>query len=130
TAKPVTVTGVVLTGADAGNYTVSQPTGVTADITPKDLTITGEIANNKVYDRTVTATVNFGSASLTGVISPDVVTINSSGVSAEFADKNVGTAKPVTVTGVALSGTDAGNYTVSQPVGLTANITALHITGT
>ena len=30
-----------------------------------------------------------------------------------FDDKNVGTGKPVTVTGVALTGADAGNYTVS-----------------
>jgi len=34
------------------------------------------------------------------------------------------------VLGVALSGGDAGNYTVSQPSGLTADIIVLHITGT
>src|SRR5205085_5894964 len=96
TAKPVSVTGVTLGGADAGNYTVSQPTGLTADITAKNLTITGAAAaNSKVYDRTATATLNFGSANLVGVISPDAVTINSSAVVGTFADKNVGTAKPV-----------------------------------
>ena len=57
-----------------------------------------------------------------------MVTINSSGYSASFATKTVGTGKPVTVTGVALSGADAGNYTVSQPSGLTANITAKNLT--
>ena len=33
------------------------------------------------------------------------------GGTAAFADKNVGTGKTVTVTGLTLSGTDAGNYT-------------------
>ena len=31
--KPVTVTGVVLTGTEASNYALTQPTGLTADIT-------------------------------------------------------------------------------------------------
>ena len=30
---------------------------------------------------------------------------------ASFADKNVGTAKPVSVSGISISGADAGNYT-------------------
>src|SRR5205823_1297238 len=119
TPKPVTVTGYTISGADAGNYTVSQPTGLAADITAKNLTITGAAANSKVYDRTATATLNFGTANLVGVVSPDAVTINSSAALGTFADKNVGTAKPVSVTGVTLGGADAGNYTVSQPAGLT-----------
>ena len=130
TAKPVTVTGVTLSGAEAGNYTVSQPSGLSADITAKNLTINGAVADSKQYDGNADATVNFGGASLVGVIAPDMVTINSSGYSANFNNKNVGTAKPVTVTGVTLSGGDAGNYSVSQPSGLTADITVLHITGT
>ena len=49
-------------------------------------------------------------------------TIDSSGYSATFDSASAGTGKPVTVTGVALGGADAGNYTVSQPSGLTADI--------
>ena len=49
TAKPVTVSGVTLSGGDAGNYTVSQPSGLAADITAKNLTISGAVAQNKVY---------------------------------------------------------------------------------
>src|SRR5207244_4761443 len=56
------------------------------------------------------------------------VSINSSGYSASFLTKTVGTAKAVTVLGVTLSGGDAGNYTVSQPSGLTADITAKNLT--
>src|SRR5439155_14616407 len=128
TEKPVTVTEYTISGADAGNYTVSQPTRLAADITAKNLTITGAAANSKVYDRTATAMLNFGSANLVGVVSPDAVTINSSAALGTFADKNVGTAQPVAVTGVTLSGADAGNYTVSQPAGLTADITAKNLT--
>jgi len=65
--KPVTVSGVVLGGADGGNYTVTQPAGLTADITQANLTITGAVANNKVYDRNRIATVDFTGASLVGV---------------------------------------------------------------
>jgi hypothetical protein len=40
-----------------------------------------------------------------------------------FADANVGTAKPVTTTGYAVSGADAANYVLQQPNYLTADIT-------
>ena len=46
----MTVTGVTLGGAAAGNYTVAQPTGLTADITAKGLTVEGAKANTKIYD--------------------------------------------------------------------------------
>src|SRR5439155_1243461 len=128
TAKPVTVTGVGLAGSSAGNYTVSQPSGLTAKITAKGLTITVATANNKVYDATTAATLSFAGASLAGVVSGDSVSTDSSSYLASFANKTVATAKPVTVTGVRLAGSDAGNYTVSQPSGLTANITAKGLT--
>ena len=44
-------------------------------------------------------------------------------VSGVFADKNVGAAKVVTVSGSSLTGLDALNYTLAAPAGLTANIT-------
>src|SRR5437879_1561939 len=126
--KPVTVLGVALSGTDAGKYTVSQPSGLTADITAKNLTISGAVANNKEYNGTTTATVNFRVATLVVEGSGDLVSINSVGYSATFATKTVANGKPVTVLGVTLSGTDAGNYTVSQPSGLTADITAKNLT--
>ncbi|OOG41010.1 YDG domain-containing protein [Polaromonas sp. A23] len=126
--KAVTVTGYTLSGADAGNYTVVQPTGLTANITPASLAVTGVGANNKVYDTTTTATLN-GTASVTA-IAGDTVSVAGTG-SGAFADKNVGNGKAVAVTGYTLSGADAGNYTVVQPTGLTANITpaSLAVTG-
>ncbi len=128
TGKTVSSTGFVLTGRDAGNYSLSMNTA-TANITAKNLTISGTVADNKPYDGNADATVNFDGASLSGVVEGDTVKIDSSRYFASFADKNVGTGKAVTVTGVALGEADAGNYTVSQPSGLTANITAKAVTG-
>ena len=130
TNKPVSVTGVALTGAAAGNYTVSQPTGLTANITAKNLTVSAAAAASRPYDGTTMAVLDFSSASLVGVIAPDVVTIDHASAVGAFADKNIGTNKPVTVTGVGLSGPGAGNYTVSRPSGLTASITAVNLTAT
>src|SRR5215813_13181876 len=49
----VAVTGNTLNGAQAADYVLSstneQP-GITANITPKTLTVTGLTANNKIYD--------------------------------------------------------------------------------
>ncbi|MEO8769404.1 MAG: YDG domain-containing protein [Ferruginibacter sp.] len=119
-------TSLGLSGTDASNYTLDQPTGLTANITPVGLTITGVTAANKVYDGNSTATLN-GTAVLNGVIGMDVVSISGTSV-ANFNNKNVGTSKPVTVTGYTLSGTDAGNYSVTQPAGLTADITTASLT--
>ncbi len=47
-----------------------------------------------------------------------------------FDTKDVGTAKSVTVSGYTLGGIDAGNYTLSQPSGLSANITDAPIIST
>jgi YDG domain/MBG domain (YGX type)/Bacterial Ig-like domain (group 3)/Galactose oxidase, central domain/Kelch motif len=124
----VTVTGVTLAGAHAGNYTVSQPAGVSTEILAKNLTITGAVAQNKTYDGTTAATVDFSAAALSGIVGTEDVTINAAGYSADFADKTVGGNKPVTIIGVALSGAAAGNYTVSQPSGLKANITHRSLT--
>jgi hypothetical protein len=124
--KTVTVSGLTLGGADAGNYSLTQPT-TTADITAKGLTVSGITANNKVYDGNTTATLNTGAAALVGVVGGDDVTPDTSSAAGTFSDANVGTAKTVTVSGVTLSGTDAGNYTLTQPT-TTADITAKGLT--
>ena len=115
TGKSVIAT-LSLSGADAAKYSVTQPTGLTADITPLALTLSGVAAQNKVYDGTTTATIN---ASLVGVISGDAVTFNGTG---NFASSGIAQGIAVTSTAT-LSGTDAGNYSFVQPTGLTANIT-------
>ena len=120
--KIVAVNGFVLTGADAGNYAIVQPTNVTARITAANLVITGVNANDRIYDGT-TAAILGGTARISAIPGDNVsVTGPGSGV---FADKNAGNAKPVFVTGFTLSGADAGNYAAVQPSGITANITML-----
>ena len=119
--KAVTFSGWSLGGADAGNYTLSaQPASVTADITPKSVTITLSVAD-KAYDGTTAATVT-GAAAINGKAGSDDVTAIAG--TALFADKNVGNGKTVTFSGWSLGGADAGNYALSaQPASVTANIT-------
>jgi hypothetical protein len=71
----------------------------------------------KVYDGNTNAVIT---GTLSGIISPDVVTLNGTG---NFNTRNVGTGKPVISTST-LGGADAGNYSLTQPVGLTGEITA------
>lgn len=121
TAISVTSTST-LGGAGAGNYSLTQPTGLTANITAKALTVSGASASNKTYDGANTATVTGGS--LVGIVSPDAVTLSQSGT---FAQTTIGSTLSVTSTST-LGGADAGNYTLTQPTGLTANITAKALT--
>jgi len=127
THKTVTVSGYTLSGADAGNYSLVQPTGLKANISKADLALTGLSAGNKVYDATTVATLT-GTPSVSPFGS-DSVTLGGTGI-ANFADKNVGTHKTVIVSGYTLSGADAANYNLVQPTGLKANITPATLTYT
>jgi phospholipase C len=125
TSKVVTVSGIRITGPDAGNYTVNGTATTTADITP--LEASGSItAANKVYDGGTAASIT--GRTLTGVLGTDDVQYV--GSTATFADKNVVSGKTVTATGLGLGGADAGNYTVNGTAATTADITARPITVT
>ncbi|WP_288393225.1 YDG domain-containing protein [uncultured Herbaspirillum sp.] len=123
--KAVTVSGYTLTGADAGNYNLVAPTGLVATISKANLNLSGVTANNKTYDGTTAATLS-GTASVTALGS-DTVSVAGTGTGS-FADKNVGTGKGVTVGGYTLTGTDAGNYNLILPSGLSANISKANLT--
>ncbi|MCX6896641.1 MAG: YDG domain-containing protein, partial [Verrucomicrobia bacterium] len=114
--KTVNVTGYT---APSANYTLTQPS-LTATITPIALTVTGATVTSKPYDTTATAAITGGS--LVGIISPDVVTIATS--AGTFSDANAGTAKAVTAA-LTLGGADKDNYTLTQPTGLTGDITQI-----
>ncbi|MFN8412937.1 MAG: sortase [Anaerolineales bacterium] len=120
-AKPVSVTGITVTGADAGNYTFNTTDTTSADITARLLTVSAT-GNDKVYDGNTTATVNLSDDRIVG----DVLTL--SYASASFADANVGVAKSVSVTGINVTGADAGNYTFNTTASTTADITARVLT--
>jgi filamentous hemagglutinin family protein len=125
TGKSVIVAGYTISGSDASNYTLVQPAGLTANITPADLTVNGLSAAGKVYDGNRTATLG-GSAAISK-LGTDDVSLGGSG-SGSFADKNVGTGKSVSVTGYTISGSDAGNYHLVQPTGVVADISKATLT--
>ena len=121
--KTVTLSGASLSGADAGNYTLaSGPITDQADITARSLTVSAA-GVNKVYDGTTNATVTLSDNRMSG----DVLTTNYA--NASFADKIVGTGKAVSVNGITVTGTDAGNYTFNTTASTTANITKRSVTG-
>jgi len=117
TGKPVSVSGVSISGADAANYTSNATASTTADITAKALTISAT-GINKVYDGNANASVTLGDNRVAGDVFTDAYT------GALFNNKNVGTGKNVSVSGVSISGTDAGNYSFNTTAVTTANITS------
>ena len=123
TAKTISVSGIALSGADAGNYSFNTTAGTTADITQRALAVTAT-GINKVYDGTTTAGVTLADNRITG----DMLTVTDT--AANFANKNAGTAKPISVTGIALAGADAGNYTVNTTASSTADIRPKTLTAT
>lgn len=120
TGKPVTVTGLALTGADAGNYTVTDASNATVDIAPRPITAQGAVAIDRVYDGTTTVEMDTEAATLAGLLAEDDVTI--AAMTGAMADKNAGTNKPVTIDTVTLAGDDAGNYVATGVGTTTVNI--------
>jgi fibronectin-binding autotransporter adhesin len=126
TSKTVTANDSLL-GADKDNYTLTQPTGLTASISKADLSISGVSAVDRTYNATNVASLS-GTPSVVPLLT-DAVTVSGT-PSATFADKNFGTNKPVTVSGYTLMGTDSGNYNPVQPTGLTASISKANLSVT
>jgi uncharacterized repeat protein (TIGR03803 family) len=118
--KAVTVSGVTIAGRDADNYTLLQQIGLKAIISKADLSLTGLLALDKVYDATTVAPL--GGSAAVSPFSGDVVTLGGTAVGS-FADKNVAQAKTVSVSGLSLSGNDAGNYNLLPLTNLKAAIT-------
>ena len=60
-------------GTDKSNYSIIQPMGLVADIAVKELTVSGAVVANKVYDGTTQATIT--GAKLDGVVLGDEVVL-------------------------------------------------------
>jgi hypothetical protein len=127
TNKTITPAGTVSDGSGGSNYSITFASVATGTITAKPLTVSGVTAGNKEYDGTTAVTLNTGTAALVGIVSGDTVSLNNGSATAVFADKNVGTGKTVTISGLTIGGADAENYSLTQPT-TTANITARAIT--
>jgi len=139
----VTVSGNTSTAGyyTAGNHTanISGPNATilgyaaptysngTIEITKASLTVTGTVVANTTYSNSTAATFS-NDGSLVGVLTngstSDEVTLTAAG---NFSSKNVGTNLTVTMTD-SISGADAGNYVLTQPTGLTGNITQADLT--
>ncbi|MGC1548643.1 MAG: YDG domain-containing protein, partial [Rhodanobacter sp.] len=117
-------TAMTVSGADAGNYILVQPTGLTANITPLAIAVNAT-GTNRMYNGQVGDVV---SLTVNGVLPGDVVSVTNG--SANFADPYVGNNKTVTVSGIAAFGADASNYVIADPLTTTtANITSEGFTG-
>jgi len=116
--KQVIFTDFALTGSDAGNYILyAQPINAIANITPKELNITGISVEDKVYNGTTDA-ITTGYLNLEGIVEGEGLlwTINS----IRFADKNAGDNKQIIVD-ITLDGLNKDNYIICEP-NLTASI--------
>jgi hypothetical protein len=98
-------------------------------VQPKVLTATfADIS--KTYDGTVNATVGAGTLKAVDIISGDDVKLNAAGIVASFANKNAGDNKTVNYTGIALSGTDANNYSIATTATGAGTISPKQLTAT
>jgi hypothetical protein len=74
---------------------------------------------DKPFDGNTTAQIDVSAATLVGVETNDVVTVSGGG---SFATTAIATNKPITAN-LVLGGADGGNYSLTQPSGLTGSIT-------
>jgi trimeric autotransporter adhesin len=132
----VTYTNLQINKAENGDVLTASATGFTSgtssgfNVAAANLTVvSGLTGNSKVYDGTTSATLSSNNVSLTGVAAGDSgnIALSTNGYAASFATATVGNGKTVTVSGLSLTGSAAGNYTLTQPT-LVANVTAATLT--
>ena len=110
-ANKVSYTGVALGGTGAGNYSIADTAQGKGTITKRALTLGTVTAQTKIYDGTIAADAGKFHAALTNAIAGDSVAVTATG--AAYNSKNVAAASTIGYTGVALSGADAGNYSIA-----------------
>ncbi|WP_455495267.1 YDG domain-containing protein [Gemmiger sp.] len=122
----------------AGNYTARFTVTDTADyagltetvdfvIVPKAVTVSGITANNKAYDGTTNATLDFSNAKFDGILENDKLTVTAKGV---FEKTEAGKWK-VAISDLTLGGNSVANYVLAESgnqTKTTATITAKQIT--
>ena len=128
-ANTVNYTGVQLTGTGAGNYTLAATTAQGAGaITPRALTLGAIAQQTKTYDGTRAADAAAFRATLDNVVAGEENSVTATATGAAYNDKNVARANTVSYTGVALTGTGAGNYTIATTAEGTGTITPRALT--
>ncbi|MCB5388305.1 YDG domain-containing protein [Blautia glucerasea] len=112
-----------------GDFTVASDTK-TYTIKPREVVISGIVANEKVYDGTANAELDYRKAVFTGLVKGDTLTVSAEGT---FADSNAAKGKTVTITNLVLGGVSADNYVLAangQQTSTTADINPKEITVT
>ena len=97
-----------VTATGKGNYQNSVQQHFT--IGKKAVAVSGITAEDKVYDGTTTATLNYDAVVFTGLAEGDTLTVTAIGT---FADANAGTEKVVSISQLTLGGTSITNYVLS-----------------
>lgn len=118
---PIEFTVFSIKGSDAKNYYLnSQPNGITAEITSKNLTIKNLKIKDKVYDGNDTAEFET-EPTLEGIISPDEVILSIG--TPTFSSKEIAKNIPIIFTPeFFIYGKDAHNYSLDPHPDVTANI--------
>ena len=113
-------------GVDVGNYSITDQSSTTANITASvsGITVRGITANNKNYDGNNSATLDTSNVSYSGLVDGDDVTGSFSGT---FSNANAGSNKTVNISS-SYSGADVGNYTITDQSTTTGNIIAKALT--
>lgn len=127
--KTVAFYDFAISGDDAANYVLAaQPASTTASISAKELTIADLKVKDKQYDGKNTAAID-GTPALVGVVDGDMLTLVN-GVPT-FDSVKIGKNIAISFTAFTLSGDSVtvGNYTLTQPSGITANIVEYVATG-
>ena len=115
--KVITIIGLTLSGVNSSSYTIS-PILCSANIIPLSLTLIEALVSNKTYDGTNVAIIT---GTLSGMINADIGNVLFKSI-ATFSQVMVANNIAVISTSTLL-GTVKDNYTLTQPIGLTANIT-------
>ena len=130
TGKTVTVSGQSLTGTDARNYALTEPT-TTANITARAITVTAA-NDSKTYDGTT------NSAGVPAITVGSLASGDTASWTQTFGNKNVGTGKTLTPTGTVSDGNSGNNYSVTfvsnttgiiRPTGTVAALTFSPVQG-
>ena len=112
-----------------GDFTAASDTK-TYTIKLREVVISGIVANEKVYDGTANAELDYSKAVFTGLVKGDTLTVSAEGT---FADSNAAKGKTVAITNLVLGGVSVDNYVLAtngQQTSTTADISPKEITVT
>lgn len=128
--RTVTFTGFALAGSDAANYTLAaQPISGSAAITARPLSIGSLTVRDKLYDGLNTAAIE-GTPTLVNLADGETLMLRCG--TPTFDTVAAGDNIPVSFTEFTIADSangKAGNYSLTQPTGITASIKAYTATG-